>query len=115
MNQQKWDETAAKYGDNRWWESNDPRTRAYHQINEPIQMYGFDRFYQDFEALLGRPVWTHEFALCHDELRQEAEAAWKGTPYSVEGKQMAIQDGMDALNATGKAVYVVRADDETSA
>jgi hypothetical protein len=67
-----------KYGDNHWWEPDvDPRKFAYYQINEALMLCSnFSRFHESIELLLGRPVFTHEFALNADGLKQEAERAW---------------------------------------
>jgi hypothetical protein len=65
------------YGDNRWWLSDDPRTRAYYQIMEPLQLtMSFDQFWQDVEILLGRGVYNIEFAN-NGKLQQEAQLAWQ--------------------------------------
>ena len=52
----------AKYGDARWWESDDPRVKALGQLQEPIIVMAFDEFHHAVEQAIGRPVWTHEFA-----------------------------------------------------
>ncbi len=67
-----------KYGDNHWWESDtDPRKFAYYQMQEALMLCAkFSQFHESIELLLGRPVFTHEFALAHNELIQEAERAW---------------------------------------
>ena len=67
----------AKYGDNKWWEPDvDPRKYAYYQLKEPILLGNFSHFHESIELLLGRPVYTHEFAISHATLIQEAERAW---------------------------------------
>ncbi|MCX6710120.1 MAG: hypothetical protein NTV63_04195 [Candidatus Woesearchaeota archaeon] len=50
----------AKYGDNRWWESEDPVTIAKYQVFERILMSDFSIFSEGLEKLLERPVYTHE-------------------------------------------------------
>lgn len=68
-----------KYEGNHWWEPDvDPRKFAYYQILEPIMLCAnFSQFHESIELLLGRPVYTHEFGINADGLRQEAERAWK--------------------------------------
>lgn len=72
-------EAMAKYGDNHWWEQDvDPRQFAYYQIQEPITLANdFGHFHEAIELLLGRPVYTHEFAIRYEELVAEAQRAWK--------------------------------------
>ena len=67
--------TMQKYGENKWWNSNDPLYVARYQIFEDILMVPFDRYHEGIEKLLGRPVYTHEFGLNPEELRQEARQA----------------------------------------
>ena len=64
-----------KYGDNKWWESNDPEYIARYQLFEDILMVDFSTFHEGVEKLLDRPVWTHEFGINVDELREEARIA----------------------------------------
>lgn len=104
----------AKYGDNHWWESGvDERTFAYYQMLEPVMLVrGFDRFHAAVEKLLGRPVWTHEFGVSHDELCQEAERAYHGERDGAEQRRANIASGMRALvEARPDAVYLVLSDE----
>jgi hypothetical protein len=68
-----------KYGENKWWEPDiDPRKFAYYQINEDLMFCAnFSQLYESVQLLLGRSVYTHEFGIDINELRQEAERAWK--------------------------------------
>jgi hypothetical protein len=68
-------EVKKKYGDNRWWESEDPVHLATWQLFEPILMCDFSKFHEGVEKLLDRPVYTHEFVANHDELLQQATIA----------------------------------------
>jgi hypothetical protein len=45
---------AAKYGENRWWESDDPWRRAAYQLLENTMMYDFQQFARDVALLLGQ-------------------------------------------------------------
>lgn len=65
-----------KYGDNKWWLSEDVKIIGYYQLNEPILIVDFSKFHEGVEKLLGRSVWTHEFALNLNDLRKEAEEIW---------------------------------------
>lgn len=77
-NQQKCLDAMATYEDNHWWEPDvDPRKYAYYQIQEGILLGNFSHFHEAIELLLGRPVYTHEFGISADALKQEAERAWK--------------------------------------
>lgn len=95
-----------KYADNHWWELDvDPRKYAYYQLNEPIFLGNdFSHFHQSVELLLGRPVWTHEFGISADKLRQEAERAWKyqvGVTSDKE-RQERIAESMNNLHTWAK-------------
>src|SRR5258708_4934051 len=67
-----------KYGENHWWEPDvDPRKFAYYQLHEDLMLCAkFSQLHSAVELLLGRPVYTHEFGISIDALRQEAERAW---------------------------------------
>ncbi|MBS3102361.1 hypothetical protein J4458_02855 [Candidatus Woesearchaeota archaeon] len=70
-------ETMAKYGDNKWWAYEDSVEVAKYQIFEDILMVPFGKYHEGVEKLLGRPVWTHEFGINAEGLRQEAKEAIK--------------------------------------
>jgi hypothetical protein len=55
-----------------WWESVTPEEAALFQLYEPLLCMPFGAFQDAVEKLLGRGVWTHEFA-CLDRLKAEAE------------------------------------------
>jgi len=69
-------EVLAKYGDNHWWESNNKYAIGYYQLNEPYLVVPFDKFHEGLEAIVGRPVYTHELALNVDELKETAQRRW---------------------------------------
>lgn len=73
---------AEKYGDNRWWESDNPRVRAYYQLFEPLWVFARSDIVHDLGELLGRMVWYYELSDALPELRIEAQRAWDGNPYS---------------------------------
>lgn len=100
-------ETLQKYGSNRWWLSEDPRERAYYQINEPLLLMSFSQFHGDIEKLLNRPVWTHEFA--SPKLKQEAERAWKygvGCTSDKERHERFEESVQDLKDAGKKVIFV---------
>jgi hypothetical protein len=86
-----------KYGENRWWLSEDLRTIAYYQLRENRLLVDWTRFCEGVRALLGRPVYTHEYGLCREELLKESEEAWQGIEHSAEEKRTAIDLGIDRL------------------
>lgn len=104
-NQRRCLETMEKYDDNHWWEPDvDPRKCAYYQIKEPIQLVAFSHFHEAIELLLGRPVYTHEFALNAEGLKQEAERAWTyqvGCTSDSERRER-VQAAIDGLLEWGK-------------
>jgi hypothetical protein len=67
--------TAMQKYDTKWWESKDPVEVAKYQIFEDILMTNFSTFHEGIEKLVGRPVYTHEFGLNVNGLRQEAREA----------------------------------------
>ena len=64
-----------KYGDNRWWESQDPEVIARYQFFEGIIMSDFGTFHRGLEILVGRPVYVHELALNREGLTREVQEA----------------------------------------
>ena len=72
------DEAIAKSETN-WWKSSTDEQIVAFQLYEPKLCMPFDEFHRAVEAVLGRPVWTHEFA-AHGRLAQEHQGARdKGT------------------------------------
>lgn len=51
-----------KYGENKWWEATDYLTIAYYQTNEERLAVDFSKYHEAVEKVLGRSVWTHQFA-----------------------------------------------------
>lgn len=109
-----------KYGENKWWLPDvDPREYAYYQVQEPILLNNnFHHFHESLELLLGRPVFTHEFALNTDGLIQEAQRAWT---YQVgctsdrerhERVHESIKQLNDWANANGKQVFTFNPEEE---
>jgi predicted nuclease of predicted toxin-antitoxin system len=92
-----------KYGDNKWWEAEDLRILAYYQLKEDVLITRFTDFHAGIELLLGRPVWTHEFAINRDSLIEDAEKAFalvqtgEPTETTPEYKAHKIAESMDSL------------------
>lgn len=105
-------EQMEKFGDNRWWLSEDKRVLGYYQLMYPILLVPFDKFHEALEFLLGRPVWTHEMGLNYEELKAEAERAFKGTQDSEEQKAESIKKSFEQLANLGKPVIGVVVKDE---
>lgn len=103
-------EQMEKFGDNRWWNSEDKRVLGYYQLMNPILLVSFDKFHEALEFLLGRPVWTHEMGLNYDGLKAEAERAFKGTQDSEEQKAESIKKSFEQLADLGKPVIGVVVD-----
>ena len=66
-------EVRSKY-DNEWWNSEDPMEVAMGQLNEPTLIMDFRKFHEAIEKALGRPVYTHEFGINADGLKEELAA-----------------------------------------
>jgi len=64
-------EDAVRFAESEWWESVPLVDAARFQLHEDKLVMPFDKFHEGVEALLGRPVFTHEFAFI-DSLRGEA-------------------------------------------
>ena len=95
-----------KYGDNKWWLSENPKVVGYYQLNENILLVKFSDFHKGVEELLGRPVWTHEFGLDLAGLRHDAQKAWDGLLTDAD-RDKGITSGFRKLVDTGKPVIWV--------
>lgn len=96
----------AKYESNHWWLPDvDPRKFAYYQLHEPIMLTSdYRHFHSSVELLLGRPVYTHEFGISAEALKQEAERAWTyqvGVTSDKERKER-VADSINALEEWAK-------------
>ncbi len=73
-------EVLESYGDNHWWVSENPRTRAYYQTldqSSPL-ILPYRQYVTDLTMLLGREVHVYEIRMSNRTmLRQEVEQAWK--------------------------------------
>lgn len=65
--------TIEKYGDNCWWESNDPRTIAVNQLAEEILMVNFSFFHKCVEQSLNRPIRVEEFIMNRESMINEIQ------------------------------------------
>jgi len=112
--------TMEKYRDNRWWESEDPLQIAMYQIFEDILIVDFDKYHQGLEKLVGRPVFTHEFGISREALREEARMGIrrlkKGIGTSDEYKQTAVRKSIEMLEEfcrrTGKGFLATNVDED---
>jgi len=68
--------TIKKYGENKWWESEDKAYVAMFQIFETVVMVNITDFRIGLGELLGRPVSTYELGLNIKGLEQEAIGAY---------------------------------------
>ena len=97
------------FGDNRWWLSKDKRVLGYYQLMNLNRclLVSLDKFHEALEFLLGRPVWIHEMGLNYEDLKAEAERAFKGTQDSEEQRAESIKKSFEQLADLGKPVIVV--------
>jgi hypothetical protein len=68
------------YGDNHWWASEDPGTRAYYQTLDQSHslILPYRQYVSDLTLLLGREVHLYEIRMSNKEaLREEVELAWE--------------------------------------
>ena len=111
------EEVMSKYPDNKWWRLDNTVEIAKYQIFEGILMVKFSVFHEGIEKLLGRPVFTHEFGLNHDGLKEEAKKAisllnsGESLETSDEYKYKKVQESIDSLSRycdkTGKILHGV--------
>ncbi len=90
------DEVSEKYGDNRWWESDDPMTVLRHQIEEPMQVVSVPDYVDMLGQFLERPVCHMEIAFDYDRIKSDVRMAIKrremGIGQSDEQREAAHQD-----------------------
>jgi len=84
-------EEALKMYDTKWWETMSLANAAKVQLYVDLLIMPFAKFHEGAEALLGRPVWTHEFALA-DELRAEVETGEGTSSYSKAARLFNMGD-----------------------
>jgi hypothetical protein len=89
--------TLNKYGENKWWLSKNPKVIGYYQLFEDVLIVDFSKFHEGIEKLLGRSVWTHEFGLNLDKIREDAQLAWNGYVKSQEEIDNDIAVGINAI------------------
>lgn len=86
-----------KYGNNKWWLSEDPLTLAYYQMNDLKLAIPMSKLQWAVEQVMERPVWTHQFAhretleemnmyginlaqthnLCYEDILEKINQKWK--------------------------------------
>ena len=64
-------EQAIKFGENKCYENMSYRQIAEFQIEQDRLCMPFEMFHEAIEKTLGRPVFTHEFALNRNRLKKE--------------------------------------------
>lgn len=73
------EETRAKYGDNPWWESDDPLVIAWHQGHEEILLVHFPKFLRSLEKVTGMDIGIFQLADddVYEALMAKVDKAWK--------------------------------------
>ena len=64
-------EKAIEFYNTGWWKNKTPKEICDVQLFTEELCMPFDKFHEAFEKCLGRPVFTHEFGLCFDDLVKE--------------------------------------------
>ncbi len=102
-------EAQEKYGDYYWWLSGNPVEIAMNQLFEDVLLVDFGTFHKGVEELLGRPVWTHEFGLNMEGLREEAGRAMRGLTNEERDDNMrrGLETLVDHCERTGKKLFFV--------
>ena len=75
------EEQAIRIYHSKVWEKWSDEELARFQFYQRRLCVPFDRYHASFEKLIGRPVWTHEFAF-PDKLKEELEG--KRSPPTME-------------------------------
>jgi hypothetical protein len=104
--------TMRKYGDNRWWESNNPVVLAYHQAKERILLISLDQYVEGASKICGRPVFTHDLFGQDPDFLLEIEQGMKrlnpGWKVSSEGRaalELASENRLErVVQSIGKSV-----------
>lgn len=101
--------TMAKYGDYHWWLSDNLAEIAMNQLFENVLLVDFRVFHEGIEELLGRPVWTHEFGINIEGLREEAGNAMRGLTNEERDDNMrrGLKTLIDYCERTGKKLLFV--------
>lgn len=87
-------EEALAKADTRWWESATNEEIVRFQLYERRLCMPFGRFHEAIEAVLGRPVFTHEFAM------------WDALQAEYEGRREPL-DPLDSLRQVAPHAEIV--------
>ncbi|VVB59632.1 Uncharacterised protein [uncultured archaeon] len=107
-----------KYGDNKWWLSENPVIIARYQLFENTCMVpDIGKILVGLQKLLGRPVYHHDLAFDVEGLREEAKVAiWKleggeslETPFNYKLKK--VYESIQLLKNNGPEVIVKETED----
>ena len=78
-------ETEAKaMAESKWWESTPIEQAVMFQLFEERLVMPFALFHEGIEKVLGRPIWTHEFAFADKPGGLREEAQHKCQPPSMQ-------------------------------
>ena len=91
-------EEAKKLSDSKFWEFMTFEDRATFQLFENRLCMPFEVFHEAIEKLLGRPVWTHEFADA-DRLQKE---------FLGERPRPTIEEIMNLIPAEKRIILVTK-------
>ena len=103
-------EAIISYGDYHWWLSDNIVEIAMNQLFEEVLLVDFDLFHEGVEEFLGRPVWTHEFGLNVEELREEAYKAMLGLTNEERDDNMrrGVKSIIEHCKQSGKKLFIVK-------
>ena len=65
-----------KYGDNRWWCSEDSNAIGYYQLREPVSLVPYSVFIASLEKMVGHEVDPFELVVNEEYLIEETEKAY---------------------------------------
>lgn len=108
-------EVAHKYGENKWWLSDDPAVGARYQLFEDVLMLSFDWFKVGVEKLLGRSVRPFEFAV-KEHLQREAKEPIERLEKALAAKKKSGEEAvavagakLSKLKKKGKKIIITEA------
>lgn len=93
-------EVAEELYDSRWWEDETDQEIIAFQLFEPRLCMPFKEYHRAIESVLGRPVWTHEFAFS-EQLQKE---------YLTQRPPMSLDESLSRLQEEFPHLKIITVD-----
>lgn len=91
-------EEAKELAETGWWKTKTPREIVAFQLFERRLCMDFGAFHEAVEKSIGRPVWSHEFALNLDGIKKE---------FLGEGQPPSMQEIIEMIPEAKRIVVVL--------